>query len=70
MFCLSYVCIISKIQELAVMESTQVALENVVSAIFDGSHEYSGGRSEVHLALCRIFEGCSNLYLFYWNLEK
>ncbi|XP_043816148.1 protein HASTY 1 isoform X2 [Manihot esculenta] len=45
------------VQELAVMESTQVALENVVSAIFDGSHEYSGGRSEVHLALCRIFEG-------------
>ncbi|KAF2298552.1 hypothetical protein GH714_024089 [Hevea brasiliensis] len=45
------------VQELAVMESTQVALENVVSAIFDGSHEFSGGSSEVHLALCRIFEG-------------
>ncbi|KDP23601.1 hypothetical protein JCGZ_23434 [Jatropha curcas] len=45
------------IQELAVMESTQVALENVVNAIFDGSHEFAGGSSEVHLALCRIFEG-------------
>ncbi|KAJ9180163.1 hypothetical protein P3X46_008441 [Hevea brasiliensis] len=45
------------VQELAVMESTQVALENIVSAIFDGSHEFAGGSSEVHLAFCRIFEG-------------
>ncbi|KAL5566976.1 hypothetical protein UlMin_030140 [Ulmus minor] len=44
-------------QELAVMESMQLALENVVSAIFDGSNEVAGGSSEVHLASCRIFEG-------------
>lgn len=41
------------------MEGTQVALENVVSAIFDGSNEFAGGSSEVHLALFRIFEGFS-----------
>ncbi|XWS64638.1 hypothetical protein CRYUN_Cryun05aG0020000 [Craigia yunnanensis] len=44
-------------QDSAVMESMQVALENVVSSIFDGSNEFAGGSSEVHLALCRIFEG-------------
>ncbi|KAK6243201.1 hypothetical protein QUC31_009610 [Theobroma cacao] len=44
-------------QDLVVMESMQVALENVVSSIFDGSNEFAGGSSEVHLALCRIFEG-------------
>ena len=47
----------SKTQKLTLMESTQVALKNVVSAIFDGSNDYAGGNSEVHLALCRIFEG-------------
>ncbi|XP_050225235.1 protein HASTY 1 [Mercurialis annua] len=45
------------VQELAIMESTQVALENVASAIFDGSSEFAGGSSEVHFSLCRIFEG-------------
>ncbi|XVF42101.1 hypothetical protein PTKIN_Ptkin01aG0333100 [Pterospermum kingtungense] len=44
-------------QDLAVLESMQVALENVVSSIFDGSNEFAGGSSEVHLTLCRIFEG-------------
>ncbi|XP_022719250.1 protein HASTY 1 [Durio zibethinus] len=44
-------------QDLAVMESMQVALESVVSSIFDGSNEFAGGSSEVHLAVCRIFEG-------------
>ncbi|MBA0668005.1 hypothetical protein Goklo_000992 [Gossypium klotzschianum] len=44
-------------QDLAVMESMQMALENVVISIFDGSNEFAGGSSEVHLALCRIFEG-------------
>lgn len=39
------------------MESMQLALENVVSTIFDGSIEIGGGRSEVQLGLCRIFEG-------------
>ncbi|XP_048324351.2 protein HASTY 1 isoform X2 [Ziziphus jujuba] len=44
-------------QELAVMDSMQLALENVVSTVFDGSNEIVGGSSEVQLALCRIFEG-------------
>ncbi|TQD70168.1 hypothetical protein C1H46_044293 [Malus baccata] len=44
-------------QDLAVMESMQLALENVVSTIFDGSNEIAGGHSEVQLGLCRIFEG-------------
>ncbi|KAF9670035.1 hypothetical protein SADUNF_Sadunf13G0026600 [Salix dunnii] len=44
------------VQDLAVMESMQVALENVANAIFDGSNGYEGGSSEVHKALCRIFE--------------
>lgn len=39
------------------MESMQVALESVVSSIFDGSNEFAGGSSEVHVALCGIFEG-------------
>lgn len=45
------------LKELAVMESMESALDNVVSAIFDGSNEIGGGSSEVQLALCRIFEG-------------
>ncbi|XP_044483250.1 protein HASTY 1 [Mangifera indica] len=44
-------------QDLAVMESMQSALENVVSAVFDGTNEVGGSTSEVHIALCRIFEG-------------
>lgn len=39
------------------MEGMQVALENVVSAVFDGLNDFAGGSSEVHLALCRIYEG-------------
>lgn len=41
------------------MDSMQLALENVVSTVFDGSNEIVGGSSEVQLALCRIFEGFS-----------
>ncbi|KAH9754455.1 protein HASTY 1 [Citrus sinensis] len=44
-------------QDLAVMESMQSALENVVSAVFDGSNQFGGATSEVPLALSRIFEG-------------
>lgn len=44
-------------QDLAVMESMQSALENVVSAVFDGSNQFGGATSEVQLALSRIFEG-------------
>lgn len=39
------------------MESMQLALENVVNAVFDGSNEFSKENSEVQLALYRIFEG-------------
>ncbi|XVF31221.1 hypothetical protein REPUB_Repub16aG0127000 [Reevesia pubescens] len=45
------------VQDLAVMESMQVALESVVSSIFEGSNEFAGGSLEVHLALCSVFEG-------------
>ncbi|KAF5952329.1 hypothetical protein HYC85_010273 [Camellia sinensis] len=44
-------------QELAVMESMQVALETIVSAVFDGSNEFGESFSETQIALCRIFEG-------------
>ncbi|KAI4301872.1 hypothetical protein L6164_035110 [Bauhinia variegata] len=44
-------------QDLAVMESMQLALENVVNAIFDGSNDITKLNTEVQLALCRIFEG-------------
>ncbi|XP_024952008.2 protein HASTY 1 isoform X3 [Citrus sinensis] len=44
-------------QDLAVMESMQSALENVVSAVFDGSNQFGGANSEVQLSLSRIFEG-------------
>lgn len=39
------------------MESMQLALENVVSTIFDGSNEIGGGHSEVQHGMCKIFEG-------------
>ncbi|KAJ4719575.1 protein HASTY 1 [Melia azedarach] len=44
-------------QDLAIMESMQSALENVVSAVFDGSNQFGRNSSEIHVALCRIFEG-------------
>ncbi|KAF8017914.1 hypothetical protein BT93_H2969 [Corymbia citriodora subsp. variegata] len=44
-------------QDLALMESMQLALENVANAVFDGLSEFGGGYSEVQLTLCTIFEG-------------
>lgn len=44
-------------QDLVLMESMQVGLESVVSTLFDGSNEFAGGSSELHLPLCRMFEG-------------
>lgn len=44
-------------QGLAILESMQLALENVVVAVFDGPDEFARGSSEIQLALCRIFEG-------------
>ncbi|KMT13498.1 hypothetical protein BVRB_4g082770 [Beta vulgaris subsp. vulgaris] len=43
--------------DLAILESMQFALENIVVAVFDGSDEIARGSSEIQLALCRIFEG-------------
>ncbi|XP_021773055.1 protein HASTY 1-like [Chenopodium quinoa] len=44
-------------QDLVILESMQLALENVVVAVFGGSDEFASGSSEIQLALCRIFEG-------------
>ncbi|KAJ4849692.1 histone deacetylase [Turnera subulata] len=45
------------VQDIAVMDCLQVALENVASTVFDGSNDFAGGSSEVDLQLCRMFEG-------------
>ncbi|KAK7337855.1 hypothetical protein VNO77_18443 [Canavalia gladiata] len=44
-------------QDLAVMESMQLTLENVVNAVFDGSNDFTKANAEVQFALCRTFEG-------------
>ncbi|KAG8369530.1 hypothetical protein BUALT_Bualt14G0023100 [Buddleja alternifolia] len=50
-------------QDLALMESMHLALENVVSAIFYGSNEYSKSSAEIQLSLHRIFEGLLQLLI-------
>lgn len=40
------------------MESMQLALETIVSTIFDGSVELGVAISETKFALLGIFEGC------------
>ncbi|CAN4108653.1 unnamed protein product [Withania somnifera] len=44
-------------QELVILESMQLALENVVNVVFDCSSETVRSSSEVQQSLCRIFEG-------------
>ncbi|XP_077218099.1 ARM repeat superfamily protein isoform X1 [Tasmannia lanceolata] len=44
-------------QDLSVMESMQLALEMIVSTIFDGSTEFGGSGSEIQFALRSILEG-------------
>ncbi|KAL3843984.1 hypothetical protein ACJIZ3_001387 [Penstemon smallii] len=44
-------------KDLAKIESMHLALENVVSTIFDGSNEYCKYSTEVQLSLHRMFEG-------------
>ncbi|AES82582.1 putative exportin-1/Importin-beta [Medicago truncatula] len=45
-------------QDLAVVESMQLALENVVNAVFDRSNnDIAEANAEVQFALCRTFEG-------------
>ncbi|KAK6911461.1 Exportin-1/Importin-beta-like [Dillenia turbinata] len=54
-------------QDLAVMESMQLALENVIIAVFDDSNEF-GSNSEMQLMLGRIFEGLlQQLLLLKWT---
>ncbi|MCL7029899.1 hypothetical protein MKW94_009024 [Papaver nudicaule] len=47
----------SPTQDIAIMESLHLALETAVGAIFDGSTEVVGGNHEIHLGICRMFEG-------------
>lgn len=42
------------IQELAILESMQLALENVVNAVFD---DFGRRSSDVQSSLCGIFQG-------------
>ncbi|KZV39943.1 protein HASTY 1 [Dorcoceras hygrometricum] len=44
-------------KNLAVIESMHLALENVVSTIFEGSNEYCKIKTEAQLALHQVFEG-------------
>ncbi|QCD77691.1 exportin-5 [Vigna unguiculata] len=44
-------------QDLAVMESMQLAIEGVVNAVFDGSNDFTKTNAEVQFALFRTFEG-------------
>ncbi|ESQ49570.1 hypothetical protein EUTSA_v10022131mg, partial [Eutrema salsugineum] len=55
-------------QDVAIMESQQLALDCIVATIFDGSNELAGGSSEVHYALRGIFEGLlQQLLSLKWN---
>ncbi|XP_058076875.1 protein HASTY 1 [Magnolia sinica] len=45
------------VQDLHLMESMQLALETIVSSVFDGSTEFGGGNSEIQFTLHRILEG-------------
>lgn len=53
---ISWLCI----QNLAVIESMHLALENVVSTIFDGSNEYGKIKTKALLSLHQVFEGLVN----------
>lgn len=44
-------------KNLAVIESMHLALENVVSTIFDGSKEYGKIKTEAQLSMHQVFEG-------------
>ncbi|CAL9219649.1 unnamed protein product [Arabidopsis halleri] len=56
------------LQDVAVMDSQQLALDCIVATLFDGSNEFAGGSSEVHYALRGIFEGLlQQLLSLKWN---
>ncbi|CAJ2631548.1 unnamed protein product [Trifolium pratense] len=44
-------------QDLAVLESMHLALENIVNAVFDRSGDIAEANAEIQFALCRTFEG-------------
>ncbi|KAL4578086.1 hypothetical protein LXL04_014202 [Taraxacum kok-saghyz] len=44
-------------QNLTVLESMQLAVENVLGAVFDSQNDENGSPSEAQLASCRILEG-------------
>ncbi|KAL9320333.1 hypothetical protein ACSQ67_012172 [Phaseolus vulgaris] len=50
-------------QDLAVMESMQLAIEGVVNAVFDGSNDFTKTNADVQFALCRTFEGILQLLI-------
>lgn len=45
------------VQDVAVMDSQQLAFDCIVATVFEGSNEFAGGSSEVHFSLRGIFEG-------------
>ncbi|KAL1220851.1 Protein HASTY 1 [Cardamine amara subsp. amara] len=45
------------LQDVAVMDSQQLAFDCIVATVFDGSNEFAGGVSEIHFSLRGIFEG-------------
>ncbi|KAL0425365.1 UNVERIFIED_CONTAM: protein HASTY 1 [Sesamum radiatum] len=53
----SFMLVLLPTKDLAMIESMHLALENVVSAIFDGSNEYGKNSAEIQLSLHQIFEG-------------
>ncbi|CAH1436793.1 unnamed protein product [Lactuca virosa] len=44
-------------QNLTILESMQLAVENVLGAVFDGQNDENGSASDAQLASCRILEG-------------
>ncbi|KAK4414228.1 protein HASTY 1 [Sesamum alatum] len=53
----SFMLVLLPTKDLAMIESMHLALENVVTAIFDGSNEYGKHSTEIQLSLHQIFEG-------------
>nr|XP_043632006.1 protein HASTY 1 [Erigeron canadensis] len=55
-------------QNLATLESMQLAMENVLAAVFDGSIDDNGSGSDVQLASCRVLEGLlQQLLMLKWT---
>ena len=52
--CSCYKC---AFQDVAVLDSQQLAFDCIVATVFDGFSEFAGGSSDVHFSLRGIFEG-------------